>query len=226
MIFSITTSNRYPLFEDTILSMSKCLLDLDLIKKVLLIDDGSPYGEVEQMSKLLAKTFSGREVHVCHRLRPTGHVHSMRIWYGLLDSDYVFHCEDDWRFVTETTPILQSLSIMQSDASIGQVCLARDAGENPLNDTNGIKYWTYCYRHGTEYASGDQNTWPHFTLNPSIIRVKAITDVGNFEDVPKFEYNYGLRWIKQGYETAFLAPRIALHTGEYQSAYDFNRTRR
>ena len=45
-------------------------------------------------------------------------------------------------------------------------------------------------------------------------RLAAMREVGNFSTNPGFEFDYGLRWVRAGYRTAFLPVVYSVHLGK------------
>jgi hypothetical protein len=223
VLISFTTSNRLALFRETLSSLLNCVQDVNLASKVLLIDDGSPKEEVKQMTELTRDAFPHCEIFISAVSPVRGHVHSMQKWFELLSGDFVFHCEDDWHFVRKGTPIGDSINILRKNPGLGQVAFSKRSSQVPTPIFFSDGSWTYKYENGP-FIAGRLQTWPHFMLNPSVIKVDAIKKVGDFTQIDEFEYNYGLRWIASGYVTAFLNPRYAVHIGNRVSAYKINKT--
>jgi hypothetical protein len=76
--------------------------------------------------------------------------------------------------------------------------------------------------------------WPHYSFRPSIIDVKSILEVGNY-DSPNdfFEMDYAKKWTQSGFKTAFFNRITHIHTGRLtkdrfdkskKNAYSLNNT--
>ena len=66
--------------------------------------------------------------------------------------------------------------------------------------------------------------WPHFSLNPSLINTTIFKKLGPFSTEGHFEKDYGLRYVKEGYKTAYLEGMKCLHIGweNPENAYKLN----
>ena len=225
-MLSFTTSKRYRLFEETLRSLTRCVRDINLISNVLIVDDGSPSGEIEQMICQVQSALPGRPVSLSTVPAPKGHAASMRRWYDLISGDFVFHCEDDWQFMRTDQVIRRSIDILRKNLSFGQIVFSKDAKEVSKAIFPEQGYWTYNFNERQAYSQKFLGTWPHFMLNPSIIKIQSLRATGNFMLANRFEYQYGRRWYAAGNRTVFLDPKVAIHLGGGQSAYDINNTAR
>lgn len=66
--------------------------------------------------------------------------------------------------------------------------------------------------------------WPHFTLNPSLIKTDIFEVLGLFNLDGHFEKDYGLRYINAGFKTAYLESMRCIHIGweDETNAYQLN----
>jgi glycosyltransferase involved in cell wall biosynthesis len=65
--------------------------------------------------------------------------------------------------------------------------------------------------------------WPHFSLNPSMIRTSALKQIGPFENRPHFEGNYAQKYTEMGFMTAYLDGIHCRHSGDVgKNAYALN----
>jgi hypothetical protein len=149
----------------------------------------------------------------------------MREWFARLEGEFIFHCEDDWEFIARDEILTHALTVLKAKPRIGQVGISNKTLNEPILYADGVEYWTYPYNR-RPFVHGQQRSWPHFTLNPSVIRVAAIKRVGNFSEMSNFEFRYGLRWLSAGFRTAFLNRKYVVHIGNEKSAYSLNHTGR
>lgn len=65
--------------------------------------------------------------------------------------------------------------------------------------------------------------WPHFTLNPNLMKTEVFSTLGPFTTEGHFEKDYGLRYINAGFKTAYLESMRCIHIGwEGKNAYELN----
>lgn len=219
MDFCITTSRRKALFDRTLSSFVSCCQDIEVIDRVLLLDDGSVPPEVDSMAAALRAAFNSDVV--CSTVpAPLGRLASAQRWFHLVNGDYCFHSEDDWEYV-RAFKIADLVHVLERPACacIGQLALSRRG----TGAENHDGYWIWNL----------PGKWPHFTTNPQLQRIAAFKSVGNFEaastylDVqPSNEFAYGLRWMDRGWKTAYTWEPVVRHIGQGQSAYVMNGTRR
>lgn len=245
VIMTMTTCKRLALFTLTIQSLYRHCLDCQNIP-LLIVDDGSSMEDQNVMIQLV-KNYTTTFQFVAKRPEMKGHDKSMNLIQTMTTSyRYVFHLEDDWEFLVSDHFIRKTIEILESFPRIGQVMINQDYQER-LNDTRNIigskpshlgnyrvHIWdpdhTLC-KPG-ELSNGH---WPHYSLRPSMIQRSMWTHVGSFtEGHSHFEWEYGIRYMQKGFETAFLPGVYAQHIGktsweteeEHPSAYTLNKVKR
>lgn len=228
---TMTSCKRYDLFTQTVNTFINCCTDLDRIDRWICIDDNSSDQDRKKMSDLypfFEFVFKDKSAK--------GHPQSMNMILNMVDTPYVFHLEDDWKFF-ETRPYLtELLEVLNHDSSYGQCLINKNYSEistdtiigGDFRETNtGLRYYVH------EYARTDQEKeefskkhghgpsssyWPHFSLRPSLIKTSVLKKVGSFnEQVSHFEMEYANRYFNQGYRSVFLETTYCLHTGRLTS---------
>lgn len=216
MIATITTSRRPELFRRTMESMRANLKDFDLITDMLIVDDGSSAEELDAM-KGVAPQFATWQ----HCETPEGHPKSMRkIWEHLYKSGerFCFMAEDDFVIDRCGTPLLAALEILYEDSQIGAVCLGRR--DSPQFNFRGFTQTGVLFTVRDKFLPDSQ--YPAYSLNPSVVRIEMLLDVGQYEDVPEFEKAYGLRVADKGWKICDLFSSFIRHIGDGDSCYDKN----
>jgi hypothetical protein len=216
MICTITTSRRPELFKQTMESFRANLRDFELISEMLIVDDGSTPDELDAM-KAVAPQFATW----LHCEKPEGHVASMRkIWEHLWKSGekFAFMAEDDFVIDRCGTPLLGALEILYDDPKVGAVCLGR-------RDMEQFHFRGFTQT-GVLFTMREKvfgkHDYPAYSLNPSVVRVEMLLDVGQYEDVHGFERAYGERVNAKGWKICDLFSGFIRHIGDGQSAYDAN----
>jgi hypothetical protein len=138
-----------------------------------------------------------------------------------VDTELVFHIEDDWRF-TEAF-LLDDLE--ESLGSADQLVLLWDGREldrefNPRHQwiTGEVEEIARRYGCVTRPKSEDGWWWPGFSLNPSLFRIDRVRSlVADVPDGDHFEFEYALQLYRSGIEVRHMHLGIE-HLGDV-SAY-------
>jgi len=147
----ITSSGRLKYLEDTIISL-KCNLSTNLPIYWCIIDD---YPESKATLKYIDSL--NFDIKLINR-RNRGLGYSLNRIYNSVKTKYIFHCEDDWRFL-KTIPVDRMIDILKQDINIGQVILKR---RQPYKDKFGVAKNDYVIYEKT------------FSFNPHLTTKKII----------------------------------------------------
>lgn len=203
----LTSCNRLDLLEQTITSIPQYILSQ--IPKKILIDDS---GDKLCHSSLLDASYLKDWMII---LNPTkiGQPASIDRAYAEVETDYVFHCEDDWGF-EDYDFITPSINILEKYDNLVQVTFRKDSPHMALEEV---------YESGTENAFKvlipGYNGWPGFTYNPNIFRFSAYKKLVSCKG--KTEKDVGLFYKEQGLYTAALERRVVYHLGDGRHVYDY-----
>lgn len=229
---TMTTCKRFDLFEQTINSFLNCCKDLDRIDKWLCVDDNSSSQDRQKM-KLKYPFFE----FYFKTPREKGHPQSMNIIRNKVDTPYMFHMEDDWKFFAERNYISDCMNVLVRKPQIGQCLINKNYSEvaknvsvkgGIFNETpSGLRFYIHEFANTKELKekfiekygnSLNSSYWPHFSFRPSLLRTHILKDLGAFnEKVSHFEMEYAYRYISRGYVSAFLEGIYCLHTGRLTS---------
>src|SRR5262249_43460816 len=99
--------------------------------------------------------------------------------YALVDTPYIFHCEEDWEFY-ETGFIEASMTILEANRNVITVWLRAhdDTNGHPL-DENFLGIAKTSCGHEVKYkkiALDYEGCWHGFTFNPGLRRLKDFTN--------------------------------------------------
>ncbi len=154
--FCITSCNRFDLLERTIDSFLK--LNKYPIKKYILNEDS---GNTEIINKILNKY--GNLFHIIRNPKNEGLLKSVDNLYKLVETEYIFHTEDDWYFQSNSNFITDSLEILENNKNIHQIWLRKNIPnewiEPKIIDN---KYQIIKYPH--------LGGWCGFSFNPGLRR--------------------------------------------------------
>ena len=233
--FVITTCKRLRSFIETMNSFIQNCLDLHLIKEWIIIDDQSSEKDIQEMKllypfmKLVQKDQNQK-----------GHANSLNIMIEMVTTPYIIYMEDDWKLMAPRHFIRDSIEIATKNELIGQVIFNRyyaecykdyltNGGKTQIIDqtktmftfhdfinpnTKPAEFYNYVKSVGDCHAH-----WPHFTLNPSLIKTCIFKKVGNFDSTTNehvnFEYQFGLKYHEQfGFHSMFLNDILFFNIGK------------
>jgi hypothetical protein len=141
--FVLISCGRLDLLERTVKSFMK--FNTYRIDKYLLIDDSAR----EDVHVELKKMFSDWEL--VFNEKNIGEVASIDKIYSLVNTEYIFHCEDDWEFM-DSGFVEKSLTILGACPDIMQVWISNHNNHPILSSklfVNGVKYRIVDYAIGT-----------------------------------------------------------------------------
>lgn len=146
-----------------------------------------------------------------------GQVKSIINAYSQVDTPYVFHCEDDWKFYRSGF-IEQSLEILESDSKILQVWIrsTQDTNGHPMEQgfkrtPSGLRYRMLILNH--------MKRWHGFSFNPGLRRM---ADYVPYNKITSFEgkgnsgaeQEIGEYYYKKGFRAAIIiGDGFVKHTG-------------
>jgi GT2 family glycosyltransferase len=158
----ITTCGRTDLLERTLISFFK--FNTYPIQKVIIIEDS---GIPQNFSKV--KQLIPCELEIIENKTNIGQIASIDLAYSKVDTDYIFHCEEDWEFYNSGF-IEKSFEILDNDPKTFTVWLRSHS------DTKNhaiLKDTQYSLPDGDFYYRMNPNhkgVWCGFTFNPGLRR--------------------------------------------------------
>ena len=236
--FTITTCKRYDLFEQTINSFLNCCKDLKKIDSWVCVDDNSSEEDRKKMEENYPFfTFYWKKIE------DKGHPRSMNIIRNIVNTPYIFHMEDDWKFIEKRNYISECMEVLGSNDKIGQCLINKNYGETIddihtsgglFNKTqSGLRFFIHEYtpdeksriEFNLKYKDRKNcSYWPHFSFRPSMLKKNVLDIIGPYnEKVSHFEMDYSTRYIKLGFVSAFLESIYCLHIGRLTSQRDDKR---
>lgn len=170
----ITSCGRQDLLEKTIESFLE--FNTYPIRRLVVVEDG---GRAANAS--LAERFRKAAIEWLGTGSRLGQVAAIDFAYASVDSEYIFHCEDDWQFVAPGF-VEKSLAILRENAQILQVSLRAldDTNKHPILSatllTGGVPYRLLQ----PDFHSRDWGTWHGFSWNPGLRRLREYQLIGSF----------------------------------------------
>ena len=193
--FALTSCGRPDLLEITLDSFLK--YNTYPIDRFKIIDDSK---QPELFTLLVEKYPQIEWIFNTERL---GQSASIDILYNDIDTEYIFHCEDDWEFL-KSGFIEESLEYMELSPNTLQAWLRgpHDTNGHPLIIANKYDLLTRGY----------QGIWHGFSLNPGLRRLKEYlmakpySSIGWETELNKFYY-------ERGYYAISLKTKYVKHIG-------------
>lgn len=143
---TMTCSKRLHLFKKTLPSFVEYCADKLLVTKVLIFDDSSTQDDRFEMERLAEALFPNINIDFVYFDEiPTKYRHAyiMRHWLELVQTNYVFHLEDD-RPMTDYFSLREAIDILKNDWEIAIVGFSQTLREFPYE-------YLELY-HSTEYG--------------------------------------------------------------------------
>ncbi len=203
---ALTSCGRFDLLEQTLDSLLPHL-EGPLAKIVIAEDSGS--FEVESVVRKYEHTEIKFEIMV--NTSPLGHIRSIDRLYSNIDTEWIFHCEDDWeffsdRFIADSFAILKEIDSC-SMVNLRSVSNLRRPQSPPIDHTStGVSYQVLRASYGP--LAG-------LNLNPGLRRMRDYRIVGPYASYGQWtnERRVAQVYFKLGYRMAFLTKPAVRHLG-------------
>lgn len=242
VFLSFTTCKRYDLFTQTINSILNHWTDVSKIDYWFCVDDNSS----AKHRKNMKREFSWIDYHFKNESEK-GHLKSMNIIHDKLRElkpTYWIHMEDDFLFHHKGSYVERSIKALEKLKSVGvrQVLFNKNYGETIKdynikgcekvgNDEDELAI--HVFKQG-QFPYPNCHYWPYYSFRPSMISVKEILEIGNYDTtVTFFEMEYAKKYFLSGYKSAFFNRITNTHIGRLTSerfdktklnAYQLNQT--
>ena len=161
----LTSCNRPNELKATLQSFFK--FNTYPIQKIIIIDDSGKNGCIDEAIKEIPNNI---EKQIIYNEKNIGQTKSIDKAYSLVDTEYIFHCEDDWEFY-DYKFIEKSLEILSKNKMIYTVYLRPYANFRVLRNGQPVipKIYDNLYRIIGTFRERT-NTWNGFTFNPGLRR--------------------------------------------------------
>jgi len=196
--FALTSCGRHDLLEETMDSFLK--MNTYPIEKYIINEDSC----IPNINDHLILKYSYLDIEWIINDTRFGQIKSIDNMYSRIQTDYIFHCEEDWLF-TDTSFIEKSLTILKNDPKILQVWLRAQ------NDTNGHPVEPFSSEYDLA-ALNYNRIWHGFSFNPGLRRLcdyKLINTYGSIGHEPEISKKYK----DLGFRTAILKTKHVEHLG-------------
>lgn len=204
----LTSCRRAALLERTIDSFLR--FNTSPITRFVVIEDSDD----PSVPSLISTKYKGQIELIVNNPR-LGQIKSIDLAYSTVDTEYIFHCEDDWEFFRAGF-IEDSISVLSMNSSIHQVQL-RDLWDNNGHPPERSRYITrdgVCFRLlSTGYRTREGTTWHGFSFNPGLRRTADYTAIGPYTNIGH-EEQISAAYHLRGLKAAILEESAVEHIGD------------
>ena len=218
--WTCTLSKRLSLFKTMMLSFFYNCQDIKLISEFLLADDHSEKADIALIRHEFPK------VKILNNEKG-GQLNSIKLLLENVKTDWIFHTEDDWKFIKEDHYIKKAFEIIETDKRIKNVVFR--FWECMYIKDDDIEYRMHVYnpmdyKKDWDIIKLNDCTYGGLSLNPGIIHVPTLKKcIENITQVDikdrtwdrKMSENY---W-NMGLKRANLKENYVEHTGVECSCY-------
>jgi glycosyltransferase involved in cell wall biosynthesis len=134
--FVMTACGRPDLMEETLDSFFK--FNTYPIERYIITEDSMDPQVFDECNRLNREKYNNKLEFVFNNPK-LGQSKSIDLAYNMIDTEYIFHCEEDWEFYDDEF-IEQSLSILKADSQVLQVWI-RPKTDRILNDIKPDVYY-------------------------------------------------------------------------------------
>ncbi len=220
---TLTSCGRFDLLTRTLASLIPCLEGS--VEKIIIAEDSGDSSVHDVIKKFIGL---GVEIEAIVNLPKLGQIGAIDHLYSRVNTEWIFHCEDDWEFITNGF-IAESFAILKEFDSCSMVSLR---GPNsfamansflPENVTeDGIGYCVADTLSGWKFAG--------LQFNPGLRRMRDYRIVGPYSELGKGigESRVSRVYEALGYRTICLSRPFVRHIGDRRHVFtsERNRTRR
>jgi len=195
-------------------------LDVDKIDYWFCVDDNSSDEERDKMRNL----YQGMDFYM-KTPSEKGHRQSMNIIWNKLEelkSTYWIHMEDDFLFHKKMNYVTDALNGLTGN--VKQILFNRNYGEiiehyDAMGHISSANENIVLHEHKIgAFPYSNHHYWRHYSFRPSLIDVKTILDLGNYDSENQFfEMDYAKRWEEAGHKSGFLNFITNRHIGRLTS---------
>lgn len=215
LTFTMTSSRRPELFRRTMDSFLANCLDLDLIDRFIVGDDRTDPAELDK----LRAEYPQLEIVSCPR---PGQGANLNMVFGMVETEFFVHWEDDWETVQSGHFIRDALQIASLDDRIRNVVFRGWSGvyvkEGPLEFRGHVQ----CRLMGRDATWKNDFQWFGYSLNPSLQHLPTVKRLGAYKEAPLhrfFDRPQARRYKDLGYLRTNLMSAYVVHIGEQTSQW-------
>ncbi len=201
--FALTSCNRPDLLEYTIDSF--LLYNTYPIAKYIIIEDSCICG----INDYLKSKYKHLNIEWIDNEIKLGQIKSIDKMYSHIDTEYIFHCEEDWVF-TANGFIEKSMVILDNQPNVLNVWL-RDSTDTNGHPIDKIDYYCDDVKFNL-MSKGYMDVWNGFTFNPGLRRLSDYKLIASYSNIGH-EAHISVKYGSLGYRSAILGTKYVEHIG-------------
>jgi GT2 family glycosyltransferase len=210
-----TSCGRLELLEKTIKSFLK--YNTYPIDKYIIIENEKQ----ENTEHVVSEIFKDLNFLLIINDENIGQVSSIDKAYSFINSEYIFHCEDDWEFYNKDF-IQYSIDVLKHNKKYINVNIRkRFDGEKGSMHPISEKLYTDSNTCFHEYELNYLGTWHGFSWNPGLRRNSDYKFIKNYKQY-KDEAGVGNFYKEHGYLAVCLEEEYCKHLGTNSSTFKSN----
>jgi GT2 family glycosyltransferase len=206
-----TSCGRWELLQTTVDSFIKT--NTYPIKEYIVIDNSTQINAKNTLQNIFKHT-KIKTTLIINR-ENIGQVASIDLAYSQVNTKYIFHCEDDWLFLSPSY-VERSIDVLEHDKTISNTNVrVRFDGEKGSDHPVGKQFITST---GTKYYIYQQNylgMWHGFSWNPGLRRLSDYQNLGLPYKKIGQEQHVGNLYKEKGFFAACLEDGYAKHIGTH-----------
>jgi hypothetical protein len=152
-----------------------------------------------------------------------GQPHAIDMAYMLVQTPYIFHCEDDWEFY-EGGFIADSRSVLEAEPKCASVWIRHPQDRNNHTVIPAMKITRQAVRY-QQMATRYKGNWHGMTWNPGLRRLSDYLAMGKFSDMCEWRANdhchsekqFNKKYYEAGYVGMSLCRGFVKHIGHLDS---------
>jgi hypothetical protein len=152
-----------------------------------------------------------------------GQPHAIDMAYMLVQTPYIFHCEDDWEFYNSGF-IGDSRSVLEAEPKCASVWIRHPEDRNMHTVLPGVKLTKQGVRY-QQLATRHKGNWHGMTWNPGLRRLSDYLAMGKFTDMCEWRANdhiisemqFNKKYYEAGYVGMSLCRGFVKHIGHLDS---------
>ena len=165
---ALTSCGRFDLLEKTLASLISHLEQSP--EKIIVIEDSGDYKVENIMDRF--QNESGLHIETIVNPENIGQVRSIDRLYSRIETEWVFHCEDDWEFI-DSQFLQSSYLLMKNYDSCSTVNLDGGGGKTTNFVTDVVTDKTFL-------VSNRDSPWSGFIFQPGLRRMRDYRIVGPY----------------------------------------------
>lgn len=214
----MTSCNRFDLLEQTLNSFLK--YNTSFIDKYIFIEDTEKIGKLEKIIKNIPEVYE--KAILLNNDPKLGQIKSIDKAYSFVETEYIFHCEEDWEFYKKGF-IEDSIKLLEEDSMIINVWLREldDTNKHPVLDKEFISLSGLKFR---ELKTHHLGIWHGFTFNPTVKRLSDYKKIGMYQNVGH-EHDIGQFFFDLGHKAVIFSEGYLKHSGWHRGVFDVDKKR-